>query len=213
MNKIGWLRLFFFLSLLLGVSEVIYAENAAAEEMIQLLQLSATYKANFHQVTYNSEGKLLQRSQGRVLIARPGGFRWEIISPNPQVLITDGKTLWIYNVDLSEATERALTPEAPVNPAILLSGTVSDLTRDFQISRLLSPTGTTFLLQPYSGEASFRWLQLHFESRQLVQMKVMNDLNELSIFNFNHVQTNIPLPSQWFRFTPPPDVDVLPSGV
>ena len=184
--------------------------NSATAALSQLLLQLKTYQANFTQLTYDSKGNVIQRSHGYMMIKRPGGFRWESDSPTKQMLITDGNILWVYNVDLAQATKSLVDQKANINPASLLSGSVINLTRAFVISRLHVP-GQIFLLQPkqLQGGTQFKWLQLKFVRGELTQMKVLNNLDETSIFDFSHIQMNAPLSSNVFRFAPPAGVDVV----
>lgn len=143
------------------------------------------------------------------MIKKPGGFRWESDSPTKQILITDGKTLWNYNVDLAQATKRTLNQKASVNPATLLSGSIKDLTQGFHITQLSKGNMKIFLLKPKKKVVSFQWVQLKFLNKKLTQMKVLNHLDETSIFSFKHIRLNKTLSPQLFHFKPPAGVDVV----
>ena len=60
----------------------------------------------FTQQVYDTRGKLKETSSGRVALAAPRHFRWEYAKPYPQLVVADGKTVWIYEPDLQQVTKR-----------------------------------------------------------------------------------------------------------
>lgn len=183
--------------------------TSAAAQLGGLLHGFQTYQAKFNQVTLDSKGAVIQRSYGRVMIRRPGGFRWEADTPTKQIIIVDKKTLWTYDVDLQQATKRSLDTKASINPALLLSGSASNLTNQFNVT-LVSGEAHTFLLKPKHGsDVSFKSVQLRFKGGRLVGMRVVNSLGETSVFSFTHIQLNARLAPRLFQFKPPPSVDVV----
>lgn len=193
----------------LFASSVFAQDNNPASQLGKLLQNFQTYQAKFSQVTLDANGAIKQRTHGCVMIKRPGGFRWETETPTKQIVIVDGKTLWTYDVDLQQATKRTLDQKTTINPASLLSGSVSDLTSQFTVS-IISGHPETFLLKPKQKNAvNFKSVELRFIDGRLTRMKVVNSLGETSVFNFSHIQLNRPLSSSLFQFKPPPDVDVV----
>lgn len=196
--------------LTLFISGLAFAQSKDAVIALgKLLQGFQTYQAKFDQVTVDANGAIKQRTYGRVMIKRPGGFRWESDTPTKQIVIIDGKTLWTYDVDLQQATQRSLDQKANINSASLLSGSVSDLTNQFNVVAL-SERPQTFLLTPkQASNVSFKSVELQFNKRQLTRMKIVNSLDETSIFTFNHIRLNQPLSSRLFQFKPPPGVDVV----
>ena len=45
-------------------------------------------------------------------LAAPRLFRWEYVKPYPQLIVADGKTVWVYEPDLQQATVRDQGSEA-----------------------------------------------------------------------------------------------------
>ena len=46
-------------------------------------------------------------SSGSFEFQRPGKFRFNYTKPFEQLIVADGKTLWLYDADLNQVTERA----------------------------------------------------------------------------------------------------------
>ncbi|ACJ20258.1 outer membrane lipoprotein chaperone LolA [Coxiella burnetii] len=202
---IGLLGIFLF-----SLSGIVSAQSDATTQLSQLLSNFRTYQAKFNQITFDGQDRVIQQSHGRVMIMRPGRFRWETDSPTKQIIITNGKTLWVYDVDLSQATQQPLAQKTNINPASLLSGSVKDLKQKFTIT--ISPTSdaATFQLVPRLGKSlNFNWIRLKFSKKQLTEMTVLNNLDERSIFQFSQIKVNAPLSSTLFEFKPSRGIDVV----
>lgn len=196
------------LSVALPFSAVV--ADTAADQLQSLLSGFSTFQADFSQQTFQTNGRLLQQGTGLVKIKRPGKFYWVTKQPTEQHLISDGKKLWIYDVDLAQATSQALASRTSIDPAALLSGGVKNLTAQFTIRTQLTAGDQIFTLQPRQPDnAGFASMQLRFHQKQLVGMTVLNNLSQQSEFTFTHISLNQALPDSWFSFVPPKGVDVV----
>ncbi|MEE8430326.1 MAG: outer membrane lipoprotein chaperone LolA [Candidatus Desulfatibia sp.] len=54
------------------------------------------FEARFFQVSTITAMDITDTASGRIFVKRPGMMRWEYQKPEPQTIITDGNTLWIY---------------------------------------------------------------------------------------------------------------------
>src|SRR5437660_1200886 len=87
-----------------------------SDDLIQLLNNIHTMQATFKQTVLDTKGKILSRSEGKMSLQRPGQFRWDVLRPNRQLIVTNGQKIWIYDVDLEQVTVRYLTHEAGEAP-------------------------------------------------------------------------------------------------
>ena len=77
------------------------ADNEASGIDTILTGLEARYagkgfKAVFFQESMLKAMQISDTAQGRLTVRRPGKMRWEYTTPDPQTIITDGDTMWIY---------------------------------------------------------------------------------------------------------------------
>ena len=86
----------------------------------------------FSQQVFDSRGKVKESTSGRVALSAPRLFRWEYVRPHEQLIVADGKKVWMYEPDLEQATVREQGKEeqnspltALINPALLGSSTTS----------------------------------------------------------------------------------------
>ena len=86
----------------------------------------------FSQQVFDARGKQKETSSGRVAVSAPRLFRWEYVKPYPQLIVADGKTVWVHDPDLQQVSRRAQGVEEASSPlAILLDP--SKLDRDFVV--------------------------------------------------------------------------------
>ena len=78
-------------------------------------------QADFTEVATTPQGGRLS-SQGAVWLVKPNQFRWQVDSPNQQLYVTDGVTLWSYEADLQQVIKQPLGHEVSQTPILLLSG-------------------------------------------------------------------------------------------
>lgn len=153
-----------------------------------------------------------QRSEGKVYFKKKGMMRWDYRIPNQQ-LISDGKTLWLYQPE--EKQVFVYPAEDMVKEFGFLSG-VGDLRRDF---RLLNPLEiveekeNTYVLElaprevhPAVSKLSFRVDQ---KSYYIVQVDIIDSLGNVTRTRLTEIQPNRGLPEAFFQFKVPPGVEVI----
>ena len=168
-------RKLFLVFVLLFVSSMACAStDDAVEQLTQLLNGYNSYQAEFTQLTYFGDRGAPQKSAGRVMMLRPGKFRWEIDKPTKQIIIANGNTLWVYDVELQQVTQQQFSKQQGMNPAALLTGDVSALSQQFVITKIHWKGAIWFQLKPKSADSSFTLIQMQFRHDQLVNMQVKN---------------------------------------
>jgi outer membrane lipoprotein carrier protein len=187
-----------------------FASTEASSDLSGLLNNFNAMSANFSQVLYDNSGTVIERHTGSMALERPGKFRWQVNNPNQQLLIADGRYLWIYDVDLQQATKQRMDSSKSNSPASLLSGSVSNLENRFTVSQMKkADPGQWFELKPRENKDLFNWIQLHFIDNKLVEMHLLDNLGQLSTFAFTQVEVNPNLPKNTFVFQAPKGVDVV----
>ena len=53
----------------------------------------------------NRDGQITGRATGTLTLARPDRFRWDYQQPYQQVIVADGKRLWLYDEAVRIVTE------------------------------------------------------------------------------------------------------------
>lgn len=164
----------------------------------------------FVQKVYDANGKLKESTSGRVAMSAPRLFRWEYLKPHPQLIVADGKKVWVYDPDLQQVTVRAQGVEEQNSPLAALIDTTK-LDRDFAIKEAGSEGGLNWLLlTPRSQEqASFESAKLGFGPGGLTQMQVVDALGQRTEIAFSGWKRNPGFARNTFAYTPPKGVDVI----
>lgn len=179
-------------------------------QLIQYLGGYSTYSADFKQTTLNDQKQLQQQSSGQVTIQRPGRLRWEVMSPQRELMVINGKTLWRYDPGLAQATKQTVgQSHQQFNPAFLLSSKVGSIIQQFDVALVKLKGEAWYRLTPKQNQAaSFKDVYLNFAHGKISKLMVINNLGERSLFRFTHVVTNQAVDAQAFQFKPPKGVDV-----
>lgn len=198
------------LSSLLGIG-LLTTANAGTplQDLQQKLSSFHGMRANFQQALFSDKRLAARKSSGSMAVLRPGKFRWETKSPNEQILVADGDLLWIYDVDLEQATKQKVDTTDSNSPALFLSGNVSDIPKRFTVANEKTTEGAGFKLSAKSADDMFQSIKIYFQADKLAKMVVETRIGQRSEFTFNQVEINPKFPSSTFNFKPPAGVDVL----
>jgi len=192
---------------LLASSAPAYAD--ALQRLHDYARDTRTLTGSFTQVVYDRAGRKTQDSGGEMYFARPGKFRWVYRKPYEQVIVGDGRKIWIYDADLEQVTVKKQDRAIGESPAALLAGS-NDLDKYFNLKDAGEKDGLEWLeATPKSQEGSFERIRLGFRENLLVAMELKDNFGQTSLLKFNELQTNSNLKSELFRFTPPKGVDVI----
>ena len=168
-----------------------------------------TYSADFAQSLIDVTGEVIDTSTGKVYLGFPGKFHWRYKKPYSQYLITDSKTLWIYDEDLAQVTIKNVADELDNTPATILSGK-DNIQNHFElIDKGIENENAIVELIPKDEENQFHNIQLSFHQDTLVSMVMFDKLGQITRIDFRNEQRNSIVDKNLFQFTPPPNVDVI----
>ncbi len=190
------------------------AEALAVARRVQArYEQTADLAAEFSQEMRLAAGGQVIRSHGRMFFAKPGRMRWEYQAPEPQTIVADGETLWVYQPEdrqvLRAPLRRAFQSDTPVS---FLLG-VARLERDFEPSLLDgAPAGVLRLrLEPRAEEGSLGTLVLEVdaETYDIRAATIRDPLGNTTRVALRQVRRNAGVDPALFRFERPPGVDVI----
>ncbi|KGQ19043.1 Membrane lipoprotein [Lysobacter dokdonensis DS-58] len=167
----------------------------------------------FTQQVFDANGKKKESSSGRVAMSAPRNFRWEYAKPFEQLIVADGKAVWVYDPDLKQVTKRAQGVEEQSSPlAALIDPTRLD--KEFLVKELPAADGLDWIeLRPRNAEnASFETARLGFDNAGLKQMRIVDPLGQRTELRFASWKRNPSFAKGTFTFAPPKGVDVVAGG-
>ena len=148
-------------------------------------------------------------SQGSFEFLRPGRFRWVYTAPYEQLIVSDGRSLYLYDKDLNQVTKKKLAGALPASPASILFG-ANDFEHDFTVSDDGSSDGVEWIRAlPNAKDTLFERIRIGFRDGLPAAMQLRDSFGQTTELRFDHVQRNAPLALAHFDFTPPKGVDVL----
>jgi outer membrane lipoprotein carrier protein len=179
-----------------------------------------TLRAEFSQVVTDGKGAEVQQAEGKLVIVRPGRFRWELTpssakgaSASPQLMVADGKNLWFYDRDLDQVSVKPASSALTATPAGLLSGD-GNIRELFTVAPAGRKDGLDWVLvTPKESDADFREARLAFGNSELRRMVLKDKLGQTVRLDFHASERNPPVAEAEVRFTPPIAADVIGTPI
>jgi outer membrane lipoprotein carrier protein len=166
-------------------------------------------KGHFQQTLIDANGQRGRTSHGTVALKAPNLFRWQTRAPDKQLIVADGKHVWMYEPDLEQVTVRNQNTAEAHSPLTVITD-VKRMDQDFDVTELGERDGLTWLrLTPKKPRANFHYAELGFDSRGLRAMRFKDQLDNVTRMRFSDWQRNVKLPPSTFTFTPPKGADVI----
>ena len=168
---------FFLLGLLLVATAHARAESAAQEVSDFLASLNR-FASTFEQSVQGAHGELIEYTTGQFLLERPR-FRWQVEEPYPQIIVSDGDRLSIYDPDLEQVTVRSVGDALAGTPLGLLAREDVDLLGEFHAEeRADDPSARHFVLTSLDAQAPYRRIDLWIDGQQLLRIEVLDHYDQ-----------------------------------
>ena len=204
-----------FTTILIAVSAQL--ASAAGLESLELFMAQAQAgQADFTQVVTSpaKDGKAgrSKTSSGTFAFQRPGRFKFVYQKPFEQTIVADGQTLWLYDVDLNQVTQRAQAQALGSTPAALLTSAadLKALRAEFTLESAPPEDGLEWVLaRPKSKDGALQSVRVGFSGDQLAALDILDSFGQRSSVRFTHLQAVKALPADTFKFQPPAGADVL----
>lgn len=83
---------------------VVFCDDSVADTAEVLAQVRERYTnrdftANFSQISVLKAMDITDTATGTLMVSPPGNMRWQYETPDPQLIITNGETLWVHRPD------------------------------------------------------------------------------------------------------------------
>lgn len=183
--------------------------SEGADRLATMLEPLETYQASFEQQILDGSGQRLQQASGTMWLSRPGKFRWEVDAPYQQEVISDGSEVYLYDPDLEQVTVQALDQRVTHTPALLLSGSASELTENYDVTRQQQGGNETFRLVPKSPDTLFEELEMTFRGEELRGLEMTDSTGQRTAIEFRDVRMNQSIDESRFTFDIPDGTDVI----
>ncbi|MDF1486188.1 outer membrane lipoprotein chaperone LolA [Ramlibacter sp. H39-3-26] len=186
------------------------------KDLEDFMRATHSGRADFTQVvtapSRDGQAGRTRTSSGIFAFERPGKFRFTYQKPFAQTIVADGQTLWLYDADLNQVTQRTQAQALGSTPAALLASApdLAALRRDYQLDAAPDADGLQWVLAtPRAREGQLQSVRVGFRGAQLAALDILDSFGQRSAIRFANFQTNAPLEADTFRFKPPAGADVL----
>ncbi|MDP2283920.1 MAG: outer membrane lipoprotein chaperone LolA [Pseudohongiella sp.] len=179
---------------------------SAEDQLHALLANLQTFRSDVRQLIVENTGGVLEESDILFMLKRPHGFYWETLNPFPELIVTDGDTLWNYQPDLLQLSIEDWDASRSELAAQLLSGNTAAIVEQYSVSAIpVSTSDWEFLLYPKDPASLYEQVSLYFEQNELVSILLINTNGQRTFWEFNNREVNIALDSSLFVFETPDD--------
>lgn len=198
-------------ALVLGLTATV-AHAEAVDTLRHFVKDVQSGRGSFTQIVTSPDGKKSRVSQGNLEFLRPNRFRFSYSSPTEQLIVGDGKQVWLYDADLNQVTVRPMSAALGATPAALLSG--GSLDQDFSLKAAATTGAGSDAIEwvdatPRQKEGQFQSVRVGFQQGRLAVLEVLDSFGQRSRLNFKQFEAKVNLPVTRFQFTPPAGADVL----
>ena len=181
------------------------------DELLKLIQLQykniSSFSGRFFQFSYKKNSEIPPRkAEGEVSYKRPGKMRWFYNLPEEQLLVTNGKTLWLFDPLLENVTVQKLKRIADGTALSFLLG-MGDLNNDFLVreksnSYLDPQDGLIVEIIPKKLNSNLAFIQLQVDKKtyNLKKILLMDQVGGYRTIEFKSVEYNLDLEDVFFEF-------------
>ena len=173
-------------------------------------------QASFTQTVYNKRGQ--ETSSGQMWVAKPGKFYWDYQRPNPQKIISNGKKVYHYDIDLEQISVRDRS-ELVGDVAVELLNGDDNISRNFQTNRTVknlvparlqkyAANGVAYRLKPKKHQEEYDSLWIVLDGNTISAVMIDGGSSQ-TVLTFSNMKRNAGIPAKQFEFTPPPGVDIV----
>ncbi len=182
------------------------------EKIEEKYKKAQTIVADFSQVNEIAALKQKKNSSGKISVKRPDKVRWETLKPDVNLLVSDGKKIWIYTPPFDE-DERGQVIEKKTKDIkatlahALLAGSFS-AAKDMKIQK--AEVENEYVLLPKKGTAgSVKQAQIKIDSSMLLitQVILIHREGNRTEINLTHIELGKDIDDHFFEFEPPPNTD------
>lgn len=190
-----------------------FAIEQADQDLEAIVAAIETLQANFYQEVRDEQGQLIQESSGSLTVKKPGRFIWRYQTPEAQEIISDGKNLWLIDLELEQVSVQPLTKALGSSPILLLTN-YRPMHKDFEIRKLGEAFGLQWrALVPRVQDTEFYRIEIGLKGNQVREMKLLDHFDQTTVIRFSKVRVNHRINDEVFQYSVSDDLDVIGTAI
>ncbi|WP_076418766.1 outer membrane lipoprotein chaperone LolA [Colwellia sp. UCD-KL20] len=139
-------------------------------ELINKLGKIDQFSALFEQEVIDNAGNVLQRGGGDLAVKRPNLVHWNTTSPDESLIVSDGKSIFLFDPFIEQVTAYKLDGAIANTPILLITTNNKSLWDQYSVSRT---SKNNYVIHANDVNSRIKTLEINF-----------NDKSELSGFTF-----------------------------
>lgn len=206
----NFLKLFISIAVLLTCSiNIAQAENTGVTQLKIFLKTSTAFTAAFSQSLFDENGSELQFSAGQFSLLKPGKFSWDYEEPYAQVIMSDGKEIWMYDSELEQVTIKQVDASLSKTSMVLLFNK-TNIDKDFKILKLDVINGVNWLeLTAKKPDSEFSNILIGMKNNLIDSLKMIDGFGQTTVIKFTNINTAPKFKKHRFQFSIPKNADVI----
>ncbi|MBF0784439.1 outer membrane lipoprotein chaperone LolA [Muribacter muris] len=150
---------------LFSLSALSLADSASVAELQKRLEQATQYSADFDQTVRSSKGKEIQKGKGKFYVKRPNLFRMDTKSPQENLIVSDGQTLWFYDPFVSQVTANWMKDAVSNTPFVLLTSNDKNHWDQYDVTQNMD----NFVLKPKSKKSAIKQFDVRIDANGLLK--------------------------------------------
>ena len=192
------------------------ASAGGMESLENFVKSAKSGRADFSQVVTapgkDGQAARSKTSTGTFEFSRPNRFRFDYKKPFEQIIVADGQTLWLYDIDLKQVTSRKQAQVLGSTPAALIASSpdLGALKKDFNLEAIAERDGLQWVqATPKAKDGQLHNVKVGFRGNELAALDILDSFGQRSVISFSKMELNTGIPPDSFQFKPPQGVDVV----
>lgn len=184
-------------------------ETEGKQRLTTALKSLDSIKVNFEQTVINDDNEVIQTSTGDLAIQRPKKFNWSYKTPFEQQIIADGEEIWVYDVELKQASVKPMDDSIGKTPIMILMDT-KRLDSDFNVNVIGQKKFLYWIeLTPKIENDQFERIYFGLEDDQIMAMDLRDTFGQSTQIVFKQHRYDVIHNPSVFRFNATPDIDIF----
>jgi len=174
--------------------------------------IQASFEQNSESATFAGQPLMTPESKrGRVIFAKPGKMRWTYVFPEPSVVVSDGRLLWIHDVAAKSITRLEVTKGFLSGAALQFLLGDGRILESFEVEATACEEGRIALDLVPKAEATYERLGLVADrvTSDIVATSVLDLFGNLIEIRFSEIEINRDPASETFELEIPDGVEVI----
>lgn len=186
---------------LLGLSSLGLSDENT-ENLENLLHQLQSAQGSFEQIIREQDGYVLDRQTGTFALQQPRKLRWQI-SELDQLLVGDGKQIYLYDELFEQVTVRDWSSNPSVNPAAIL---LEDI--DLENWAEVESSENVLSLRPHNVDSILQ-IDLTLEQGFPQLLSMLDSTGQTTEIRFTDVELGADLAVELFEFEIPAGAEVI----